>query len=626
MEQNDENTSSGDSDGPTTDANPRVAPQQERSESETVADEVHRSAVKQRRRTMTSYARELFFLTLLLLASWAALHETPAKTRPAPPPERFFPLHSLVNDSYRGHLNRHRIHEYDVSLMLYYAPWDAASMRARDAFEYLAYRFQGQVAFGAVNCWWPRGQCRRRFTPSFFPVVVASVRDVGDVVLPVNVTPTARMLEGFVRRVAAPLVRVTSAEDLAGLVRHHTAVVVGAVDHPWGGAYQSFYAFATQSLSRDPWRDVAFAIVVDRRAAEDIGLEHSVTLFTWNMSVGYEDQRTDYKSVLDWIFNKAQEARTLHWVSPSGVKSKRLSSLVEDQTALVVYMEHGSPEYQQLRQISQDYYSCELKGRFSGLGCRTNNTVRFVAFDGRHSEFAPPRLLADRMPTAVLYATKSEAQYVLRGPVTMPTIKKLVVDFTERKVDRHLNSIGPDLIALDRCNGLVAELSGKAFTKLMLDTTQDAVVLFYASWCGFCKGIYHHFFAAAKFFRGFKGLLFARIDASKNDLPWQFTVERYPTVMFFSRKKADSVQYTGLVTTVRLVRFVLRHLRHEVAWQLAGTLCDSRLCVLRNLRKLQAWRLRCSRLRLFPTRLAEAHRRERTLRGILLDRLRKVPS
>ncbi|KAH9365936.1 hypothetical protein HPB48_012206 [Haemaphysalis longicornis] len=213
-----------------------------------------------------------------------------------------------------------------------------------------------------------------------------------------------------------------------------------------------------------------------------------------------------------------------------------------------------------LQQISQDYHSCELKGRFSGLGCRTNSTVRFVALDGRHSEFAPPKLLADRMPTAVLYATK------------------------------------------------------------------DAVVLFYASWCGFCKGIYHHFFAAAKFFRGFKGLLFARIDASKNDLPWQFTVERYPTVVFFSSNKADSVQYSGLITTVRLVRFVLRHLRHEVAWQLAGTLCDSRLCLLRNLRKLQAWRRHYSRLRLFPTKLAEAHRRERTLRHVLLDRLWKVTS
>lgn len=624
MEQGDENTSSGDSDdGPTTDANPRVAPQQE---PETVADDVQRSAVKQRRRTMTSYARELFFLTLLLLGSWAALHETSYKTRPAPPPERFFPLHSLVNDSFRGHINRHRIHEYDVSLVLYYAPWDAASARARDTFEYLAYRFRGQVAFGAVNCWWPRGECRRRFSPSFFPIVVASVRGVGDIVLPVNVTPTARTLEGFVRRVATPLVRVTSAEDLGELVRRHTAVVVGAVDHPWGAAYQSFYAFATQSLSRDPWRDVGFAVVVDRRAMEDIGLEHSVTLFTWNMSLGYDDEKTDYKTVLDWIFNKAQEARTLHWVSPSGVKSKRLSSLVENQNALVVYMEHGSPEYHQLQQISQDYHSCELKGRFSGLGCRTNSTVRFVALDGRHSEFAPPRLLADRMPTAVLYATKSEAQYVLRGPVTMPTIKKLVVDFTEKSMERHLNSVGPDSITRDRGNGLVAELSGKAFRRLMLDTTQDAVVLFYASWCGFCKGIYHHFFAAAKFFRGFKGLLFARIDASKNDLPWQFTVERYPTVVFFSSNKADSVQYSGLITTVRLVRFVLRHLRHEVAWQLAGTLCDSRLCLLRNLRKLQAWRRHYSRLRLFPAKLAEAHRRERTLRHVLLDRLWKVTS
>lgn len=628
MEGVDENTSNGDSDEPTTDdANPRVAPKEQRSESETRVDEDSLGKLDQRRRTMTSYARELFFLTLLLLASWAALHETTKKTRPAGPPRRLFSKYSPVNDSYRGHLDPDRPHKYDVSLVLYYAPWDAASKRARDAFENLAFRFQGQVAFGAVNCWWMHGHCRKQYTATLFPVVVAHVRGVGDVVFPMNVTPTARALEGFVRHVSLPLVRLTGTRDLAVLLRRHTAVVVGTVGDPRGRAYESFYGFAIQALSRDPWRDVAFAVVVDSRAAEEIGVQHSVTLFTWNMSLGYSEKGVDYKTALDWTFNKAREVRTLHWISPSGLKSKGLSRLVENQSALVLYTEHGSPEYLQLLQLSQDYQACELKGRFSGLGCRTNSTVNFVALDGRHAEFAPPGLLSDGLPTAVIYAAKEQAQYLIRGPVTAPTLKKLVVDFTDRILDRHLNSVGPDLIKVDRNHGLIAELSSQAFQQLMLDTTHDAVVLFYASWCGFCKSIYHHFFAAAKFFKGFKGLLFARIDAYRNDLPWEFTVQQYPTVMFFSRKKADSVQYSGFITTAQLVRFVLKHLRHEVAWQLVETLCDSRHCLLRNLHKLQAWRLRSSALSLFPTtKLAEAHRRERTLRRMLLSRLRKVQS
>ncbi|KAL3176067.1 hypothetical protein MRX96_010767 [Rhipicephalus microplus] len=157
----------------------------------------------------------------------------------------------------------------------------------------------------------------------------------------------------------------------------------------------------------------------------------------------------------------------------------------------------------------------------------------------------------------------------------------------------------------------------------MFDTTQDAVVLFYASWCGFCKAIYHHFFATARFFRGFKGIVFVRVDAFKNDLPWEFTVQQYPTIIFFSRKKADSVQYSGFITTTRLVRFILRHIHHEVARQLVTTLCDSRLCLLRSLRKLQAWRLRCSRLYLLSSKMAKMRRREKTLRDMLLSRLRR---
>lgn len=631
MEELDENTSgssSGDSDEPTTndDANPRVAPQEQRSDSETsdtFVDEDNLGRDGHRRRTMTSYGRELFFVTLLLLASWAALHETAKKTRPASPPRRFFAKHSPVNDSYRGQLDPERVHRYDVSLVLYYAPWDAASMRARDAFEYLAYRYRGQFAFGAINCWWPNGRCRKRHSLSHYPIVVAHVRDFGDIVFPTNVTPTMRTLDGFLQHVSAPLVRVTSAVDLAVLLRRHTAVVLGTVGDPRGRAYESFYGFALQALTRDPWRDVAFAVAVDGRAAVEIGVEHSVTLFTWNASLGYNEKGADYKTALDWTFNKAREARTLHWVSPSGLKSRSLSKLIENQSTLILYAEHGSPEYFQMHQLSQDYKACDLKGRFSGLSCRTNSTVNFVALDGRHTEFAPPGLLSDGIPTAVIYAAKDEAQYVIRGPVTAPTLKKLVVDFADRVLDRHLNSVGPDSIVLGGTHGLVAELSSKGFRKLMLDTTRDAVVLFYASWCGFCKAIYHHFFAAARFFRGFKGLIFARVDAFKNDLPWEFTVQQYPTVIFFSRKKADSVQYSGYITTTRLVRFVLRHLRHEVARQLVNTLCDSRICLLRSLRKLQAWRLRCSRLNLPPSRLAETHRREKTLRNLLLTRLRR---
>ncbi|KAL1479793.1 hypothetical protein MTO96_051578, partial [Rhipicephalus appendiculatus] len=471
MEELDENTNGGsDSDEATTDdANPRVASREQHSDSESSETVVVVDGDTQRRRTMTSYARELFFLTLLLLASWAALHETAKKTRPASPPRRFFAKHSPVNDSYRGHLDAERVHKYDVSLVLYYAPWDAASMRARDAFEYLAYRYGNQFAFGAVNCWWPNGRCRKRHSPSLYPVVVAHVRDVGDVVFPMNVTPTARTLEGFLMHVSTPLVRVTGAVDLAALLRRHTAVVLGIVGDPRGRAYESFYGFALQALTRDPWRDVAFAVAVDRRAAADIGVEHTVTLFTWNASLGYSEKGTDYKTALDWTYNKARE----------------------------------------MHQLSQDYQSCDLKGRFSGLSCRSNSTVSFVALDGRHSEFAPPGLLTDGLPTAVIYAAKDEAQYVIRGPVTAPTLKKLVVDFTDRVLDRHLNSVGPDSIALAGNDGLIAELSSKGFRKLMLDTTQDAVVLFYASWCGFCKAIYHHFFATARFFRGFKGLVFA---------------------------------------------------------------------------------------------------------------------
>lgn len=572
---------------------------------------------------MTSYGRELCCFAVLTLGAWATLHPGPPKTRPAGPPRPFFNVSSLVADHYDGRLDGDALRCNDISVVLYYAPWDALSLRARAPFAAAARELHREVYFAAVNCWWPEGECRKTYNPSFFPVVVAHVRDHGDVVFPLRGgVPTAKVLVRFVRRIMRPLVLATSGAELDALVERHAAVLVGAVDGVSDGAYNAFYALATQAVARDPWDEVGFAVVTNRGAAEDVGIEHPLTLCTWNETLPFEGERS-FKAVLDWVFGHVR--RVVHWVWPSGLKSNTLSGLVENRSALVLFAQHHSREYFELQELAREYHSCGGIG-VSEIGCRGNDSLRFVAMDPQeHPEFAPPGLLSSGSDTgAVVFASKEEAQYVLRGPIDADALKHLVRGFDDRTLTRHLTSAGPDGC---RREDVVCELNGPSFRRLVADATQDAVVLFYASWCGFCKAIYHHFFAAAKFFQGFSGLLFARIDAAKNDLPWEFTMEHYPTVMFFpAHRKGDSVPYKGPVTTVHLVRFVLRHVRHDVAWQLLRVMCHSRSCLVRNLHKVRRWMLPGCHRGLSWRQSLEASRRARTLHRILLHRLLSIDS
>lgn len=580
------------------------------------------------RRVMTSYGREVVIFLLLLFGAWATLGNGPPKTRQSKPPERFFDDTALVDDAFEGQLGQELLDQSDISVILYYAPWDAASVRSRAAFETVARSLGGQVRFAAVNCWWRLGECRKTYSPSFYPVIVVHIRELGDVVYPLKGLLDSRPLEAFVRYLMAPLVYVTSSDQLDVLVKRHSAVLVGSVNGVTNSAYDSFYALACQAVSRDPWREVAFAVVTCQKTASDLGMTHSLTLFTWNATLGYEEEdKHGFKEILDWTYKNAQ--RVVHWVWPSGLKSNALSKLIENRSALVVFGQHRGRDYLQLQDLARDYHRCTSNSGalLSGLGCGSNNSLQFVVMDSvSHPEFAPPGVLGRESDTAaVFYSCKEEAQYIFRGPFGTDDLEQMIHKFSQRTLTRQLNSVGAD-----HCpSGLVCELSGTAFQRLMLDTSKDVVVLFYASWCGFCKGVYYYFLSAAKFFTGFPGLLFARIDASKNDLPWEFTMERYPTVILFpARRKADSVLYDeGTLTTLGLVRFVLRHVRHEVAKQLASTLCHSRSCLLRNLRRVQAQARRLPHTSLSRSKVSEARRRARTLERTLLNMLfRSAPS
>jgi protein disulfide-isomerase A6 len=82
----------------------------------------------------------------------------------------------------------------------------------------------------------------------------------------------------------------------------------------------------------------------------------------------------------------------------------------------------------------------------------------------------------------------------------------------------------------------VAHLSVRDFDSIVLDPEVDALVEFYAPWCGHCKALKPTYEQVARDFEGESKVVIAAVDATANqDLAARYGVQGYPTIKFFPR-------------------------------------------------------------------------------------------
>ncbi|CAG2104275.1 unnamed protein product [Medioppia subpectinata] len=246
------------------------------------------------------------------------------------------------------------------------------------------------------------------------------------------------------------------------------------------------------------------------------------------------------------------------------------------------------------------------RANFTGLSCRANRTLRFAAIDSILFPAFAENIGIDifnetHATVGVIVDAANELVHVLTNDMSdAQTISKrslveFVKNFTSQSLPRFLKSTSSpatsgSCVAADSGGGAgrvicVPELNSDTFTRSVLDPSKDVVVMYYAQWCGFCSTIAHIYLEVARLFLDVKGVVFTRINGDANDLPWEYTVDRYPTIMFFpAKRKMDSVSFPAneSITTSSLVQFVWTHSHPMVRLQASLQLCN-RKCLLNNL-------------------------------------------
>jgi len=107
-------------------------------------------------------------------------------------------------------------------------------------------------------------------------------------------------------------------------------------------------------------------------------------------------------------------------------------------------------------------------------------------------------------------------------------------------------------------DGPVKIVVGKNFESVVMDTTKDVLLEFYAPWCGHCKSLAPKYEKLGEMFKDTSSIVIAKVDATENDTPAE--IKGFPTIIFYpANDKANPLTYDGDRTEQAMAKYVREH-------------------------------------------------------------------
>lgn len=489
-----------------------------------------------------------------------------------------------------------KIAKNEISLIFFYAPWDFDSQKFKRHYEYLSRRYHGQVSFIAINCWHPRGQCAALGEKSFprYPHIHAVIKDIMvEYIGPLSI----KYLNAFIQNILHPIQYLHDGTDFVDYRLKHDIVVLKKFKFDSSSYYPSgfkdFWKASLMALYRDPFRRAKFVVVTDDKLRDhrvrNISWDDASIIYTWNSSTTLISNQIDV--IIDTAMANLMSKTLVPWFSPDGVKGDQLSRVLTGDPILILFTKRGfdlerSKDHIALKILAMYYRSCnthtidtllksvsekafiklpaikgddfdinglycDSTGRSNSSDCANNTGLNFLAMDiYLCSSFASQLGLHDMNITdsqALIYNHKSESIYLNPYDNTVCGLSKFIRDWSSNQVKQYYkNSIVNDFnnTTLDGSTFSVQEISSENFSRVVEDKDSDIVVYYYAPWCIMCSAINHVFLEVAMKFSENERLKFVRINNHANDLPNQYSVDSYPTIVIFpSKRKKDSRKF-----------------------------------------------------------------------------------
>jgi protein disulfide-isomerase A1 len=151
----------------------------------------------------------------------------------------------------------------------------------------------------------------------------------------------------------------------------------------------------------------------------------------------------------------------------------------------------------------------------------------------------------DDMPTLRIISPEEQMlKYVWEGDVkslSADNVRSFVTDFKDGKLAAHLKS--EEVPEQETVEG-VTTLVGKTWEKIVMDTSKDVLVKYYAPWCGHCKALVPVWEELGKDLESVEDLIIAKFDATVNEVAG-LEIRGYPTLKFYPKGDKTGMDYSG---------------------------------------------------------------------------------
>ncbi|XP_043282254.1 thioredoxin domain-containing protein 11 [Venturia canescens] len=297
----------------------------------------------------------------------------------------------------------------------------------------------------------------------------------------------------------------------------------------------------------------------------------------WNANLNEEssDSRENYKSSVP---TNEKDPR-----SALGVKA----TFFKDQC--IKFLAGNKYHYPIFPKVTGDTHQSKV----TASACRMNKTLALIAIDSvQYFHFAEGLgidilKMKDKTAVVILDADQ-ESQYLMKQPYNRESLINFINQYTEGVLQRTLRSESSKRFAHDfksrrGCENIketeicIRELNAETFLDAVLDPKMDVVVMYHSPYCAFCSAIAYVYLTVAKYLSKMDHLTFVRIDGDNNDLPWEYSMDRYPSILFFpAKRKEDSTVYPfALPITIRnLLNYVLANLEGDSHVEALVNICS----------------------------------------------------
>jgi len=163
--------------------------------------------------------------------------------------------------------------------------------------------------------------------------------------------------------------------------------------------------------------------------------------------------------------------------------------------------------------------------------------------------------LADRKDSdkpLVTMLTK-DGRFGMDKEFSVDNLKQFVEDVLEGKVEPFVKS---EPVPSEQGDLKVAV--AKNFKELIADADKDALIEFYAPWCGHCKSLAPKYEELATKLKD-EDVIIAKMDATANDVPPAYDVRGFPTIYWLPKNTKTPIAYNGGREVKDFIKYIAEH-------------------------------------------------------------------